>query len=124
MVTQLRRSKLAWVTTQAMGLCSSVAVVCLLGGCEPYPPGKAPVSPQAGLRAKVKLKKGITLNYEPRNAQELTALQTDLVLLVKNQSITIEEARSFIRQYKRRLGLSNPERTNGFDALLGREGLQ
>lgn len=72
---------------------------------------------------KVELKPGVSLNYKPQNAEELAAIRTELIVLIKNKSITADEARSFIRQQKTRLGLPNPGQTKGFDAMLQQEGL-
>lgn len=72
---------------------------------------------------KVELKPGVSLNYEPQNAEELAAIRTELIVLIKNKSITADEARAFIRKQKVRLGLPNPGQTKGFDAMLQQEGL-
>jgi len=102
---------------------SAAALSGLLVACQPQPSAKPPVAGQAGGRMKVELKPGVSLNYEPQNAEELAAIRTELIVLIKNKSITADEARAFIRQQKVRLGLPNQGQTKGFDAMLQQEGL-
>lgn len=102
---------------------SSAALLGLVVACQPQPTTQPPTTGETGVRMKVELKPGVSLNYEPQNAEELAAIRTELIVLIKNKSITADEARSFIRQQKTRLGLPNPGQTKGFDAMLQQEGL-
>ena len=82
-----------------------------------------PASKEAITRASIEIKPGVTLPYLPKNADELKAIRTDLVVLIKQKKITVDEARAFFRDQKKRLGLPNPDKTKGFDRLLKNEKL-
>lgn len=123
MFTMTQTRRVGRLLAPLVGAACSAATIGLLVACQPQPSAKPPEAAQPGVRKKVQLKPGVSLNYEPQNAEELAAIRTELVLLIKNKSITADEARAFIRQQKKRLGLPNPGQTKGFDAMLLREGL-
>lgn len=77
----------------------------------------------AMMRGSYELKPGVRLSYQPQNAEELAAIRTDLIILIKLKKINTDEARQFLRSQKKRLGLANPDQTDAFDQMLKDEQL-
>ena len=70
------------------------------------------------------IKEGVKLSYTPKNGKELSELRdTELVPLIQKKKISVNEARAFMINQKKRLGLANPNRTSQFDKILKQKGL-
>jgi hypothetical protein len=66
-----------------------------------------------------KTKVGNALITTPKDRDSYEEIMVnEVVPAVKGNQITPEEARTFLREQKKKLGVGNPETTNGFDKLI------
>jgi len=99
-----------------------IGLVCG-SGCVSRDANRPEEKPLLTQRTPISVKPGVTVNYEPQNKDELASLIPDLVFLVKSKQITADEARSFVRQQRKRLNLPYPNQTKGLDRQLKKAGV-
>ena len=77
------------------------------------------------VNAPVELKAGVTLSHQPVDSADLTRLRDqELIPLVEKGKISADEARAFMRAQKKRLNMSNQNKTENLDEILKGKGLQ
>ena len=75
--------------------------------------------------APVELKAGVTISHQAVDSADLTRLRDqELIPLVEKGKINAEEARAFMRAQKKRLNMSNQNKTENLDEILKGKGLQ
>ncbi len=69
------------------------------------------------------VKPGVELSTQPQTPQEVEDIRPELITLVKEGRITADEARNWLIEAKRRVGIPNPEKTVGFDKMMKEAGV-
>lgn len=102
-------------TSFALGL----ALLACLTACSPQPE-----LPPSQSSQPIKVQVGSIQISQPQDAASFTKMRdTELVTAVRNKQITPEQARTFLKAQKLRLGLPNPNQTRGLDKILKDQGL-
>jgi len=105
----------------ALGL----ALLACLAACSPKPelPPSQSIKPSQSSQP-IKVQVGSIQISQPQDAASFAKLRdTELVTAVRNKQMTPDQARTFLKAQKRRLGLPNPDFTRGFDQILRQQGL-
>ena len=99
----------------ALGL----ALLACLSACSP----KQPSAPsQSGQPNKIQV--GSIQISQPTDYNSFIKIRnTELVNAVRNKQITPDQARTFLKAQKHRLGMPNPDQTRGLDQILRQQGL-
>ena len=97
----------------------ALALLACLTACSP----KQPSTPsQSGQPTKIQL--GSIQISQPTDYNSFIKIRnTELVNAVRNKQITPNQARTFLKAQKLRLGMENPNQTRGLDKILKDQGL-
>jgi len=99
----------------ALGL----AFLACLNACSPKQPSAPSQSSQP-----TKIQVGSIQISKPTDYNSFIKIRnTELVTAVRNKQITPDQARTFLKAQKHRLGLPNPNQTRGLDKILKEQGL-
>lgn len=66
---------------------------------------------------------GVSLSTQPKDPQAVEDIRPELIELVKAGKVSAGEARTWLIEAKRRVGIPNPERTVGFDKMMKEAGV-
>jgi len=103
-----------------LGSLLGLVLLVNLAACAPKTGG--PSSPNL---EPIKVQVGAVEISQPENAAEFMKIRDgELLNAVRNKQITPNQARTFLKKQKTRLGLPNPNQTRGFDKILKKEGLE
>lgn len=69
------------------------------------------------------VKPGVSLSTQPKDPQAVEGIRPELIKLVKAGKITADDARAWLMEAKRRVGMPNADRTAGFDKMLKEAGI-
>ncbi len=69
------------------------------------------------------VKPGVELSTQPQTPQDVEDIRPELITLVKEGRLTADEARNWLIEAKRRVGIPNAEKTVGFDKMLKEGGV-
>ena len=95
-----------------------IALAVTLSACSPTPTELKPI-----VGATTITYKGLTFTKPSDRLSFLKIRDQEVFKAVKDKKLTVPEAQSLLRSEKRRLGLPDPNRTPGFDAMLRKAGL-
>jgi len=95
-----------------------IAFAISLSACSPTPTELKPI-----VGANTITYKGLTFTKPSDRLSFLKIRDQEVFKAVKDRKLSAPEAQSLLRSEKRRLGLPDPNRTPGFDAMLRKAGL-
>jgi len=122
-IWQYNKKDIRWVDNHQMKvLAFSLALFLTIPLTACAPKTSWPSSPNL---EPVKVQVGALKISQPENAAEFTKIRDgELLNAVRNKQITPNQARTFLKKQKTRLGLPNPNQTRSFDKILKKEGLE